>query len=172
MASGNAKVITFPDLAPKGSPSNGGKGALMGPELGTGFDQAQRLFAYYGSGDVFDYGEFSARDYKQMFVRNGTASALELVLTLPIREADFSIEPSKGDKGECDFIRSVLMTPDSEGGMATPISTLIGQITSGQIYRRAFFLAGRENFPASRFRRQDHLRQDRLSPARHLPGAL
>lgn len=74
-----------------------------------------------------------------MFSRNGTASALELVLTLPIREADFSIEPGKGDNGECDFVRSVLMTPDSGGGMKTPMTTLIGQITSGQIYRRAFF---------------------------------
>jgi hypothetical protein len=74
-----------------------------------------------------------------MLSRNGTASALELVLTLPIREADFSIEPSKGDSGECDFIRGVLMTPDTEGGMATPMSTLIGQTTSGQIFKRAFF---------------------------------
>lgn len=74
-----------------------------------------------------------------MFSRNGTASALELVLTLPIREADFSIEPGKGDVGECDFVRGVLMTPDDSGGMATPMTTLIGQITSGQIYRRAFF---------------------------------
>jgi hypothetical protein len=172
MASGNAKVITFPDLPPKGSPGNGGKGALMGPELGTGFDQAQRLFAYYGSGDVFDYGEFSARDYKQMLARNGTASALELVLTLPIREADFSIEPGKGDSGECDFIRSVLMTPDTEGGMATPMTTLLGQITSGQLYRRAFFLAGRENFPAARTGRQDYLRKNRLPSSCDLSGAL
>jgi hypothetical protein len=74
-----------------------------------------------------------------MFSRNGTASALELVLTLPIREADFSIEPGKGDSGECEFIRSVLMTPDQDGGMRTPISELIGQATSGQIFRRAFF---------------------------------
>jgi hypothetical protein len=74
-----------------------------------------------------------------MFSRNGTAQALELVLTLPIREADFSIEPGKGDKGECDFIRSVLMTPDTEGGMRTPMTELLGQITSGQLYRRAFF---------------------------------
>jgi hypothetical protein len=74
-----------------------------------------------------------------MFSRNGTAAALELVLTLPIREADFSIEPGKGDSGECDFIRGVLMTPDTEGGMSTPMTTLIGQITSGQLYRRAFF---------------------------------
>lgn len=74
-----------------------------------------------------------------MFSRNGTASALELVLTLPIREADFSIEPAKGDVGECEFAHSVLMTPDVSGGMATPMTTLIGQITSGQIYKRAFF---------------------------------
>lgn len=74
-----------------------------------------------------------------MFSRNGTASALEMVLTLPIREADFSIEPGKGDSGECDFARSVLLTPDSEGGMATPWTSVMGQITAGQLYRRSFF---------------------------------
>ena len=38
MASGNnanANVVAFPDLAPKGSRSSGGKRALMGPEIGT-----------------------------------------------------------------------------------------------------------------------------------------
>jgi hypothetical protein len=74
-----------------------------------------------------------------MFSRNGTASALELVLTLPIREADFSIEPGKDDNGECDFVRGVLMTPDTSGGMKTPIQELIGQTTSAQLYKRAFF---------------------------------
>jgi hypothetical protein len=82
---------------------------------------------------------------KTMFSRNGTASALELVLTLPIREADFTIEPGKGDKGEHDFVQSVLMTPDQDGGMRTPVSMLIGQTTSAQIYRRAFFLPRRED---------------------------
>jgi hypothetical protein len=76
---------------------------------------------------------------KAMFRRDGICSAVEAVLTLPIREADFSIEPAKGDKGEAEFARSVLMTPDTDGGMRTPIHELIGQITSGQIFRRAFF---------------------------------
>jgi hypothetical protein len=62
-----------------------------------------------------------------------------MVLTLPIREAEFTIEAGKGDKGEADFVRSVLLTPDTEGGMQTPMSTLIGQVTSAQIFRRAFF---------------------------------
>lgn len=136
---GGGNVVEFPDLAPVGSERVGGRRALMGPELGTQFDWGQRLFAYYGSGDVFDYGEWSSRDMKTMFSRDGICNAIQLVLTLPIREADYSIQPAKGDKGEADFINSVLMTPDTEGGMKTPIHELVGQITSAQIYRRAFF---------------------------------
>jgi hypothetical protein len=49
----NAQIIAFPDLPPKGSRGAGGKRALLGPELGTSFDYGQRLFAYYGEGDVF-----------------------------------------------------------------------------------------------------------------------
>jgi hypothetical protein len=74
-----------------------------------------------------------------MLSRNGMAAAIEQVLTLPIRGAPYTIEPAKGDKGEAEFVESVLMTPDEDGGMRTPISTLIGQITSGQIFKRAFF---------------------------------
>ena len=58
----------------------------------------------------FNYGEYTARDMKAMFRRDGICSAVENVLTLPIREADYSIEPAKGDSGETDFVRSVLMT--------------------------------------------------------------
>jgi hypothetical protein len=126
-------VVAFPDLKP------GKKKQLLQGETGTQFDIGQRLFAYYGQGDVFDYGEWTSRDMKAMFRRDGICSAVELVLTLPIRQADFTIEPGKGDKGEAEFVQSVLTTPDTEGGMQTPIHQLVGQITSAQIYRRAFF---------------------------------
>ena len=126
-----AKVLRLPDLKTN-------KRELLGQEIGTSFDWGQRLFAYYGDGDVFDYGEWGARDMKVMFTRDGICSAIESVLTLPIREADFSIEKAVGDKGEMEFARSVLLTPDHEGGMSTSNVDLIGQITSGQIYRRAF----------------------------------
>ena len=128
-----ARILTFPDLKPAD------KRALLGPELGTQFDVTQRIFAYYGDGDVFDYGEWTSRDMKSMLSRDGQAAAIESVLTLPIREADYSIQSAKGDQGETEFVNSVLMTPDSEGGMDTPISDLVGQITTAQIYRRAFF---------------------------------
>jgi hypothetical protein len=128
-----ARILKFPDLKP------GDRRDLMGPEIGTAFDYGQKLFAYFGSGDVFDYGEWGARDMKTMFRRDGQCSAIEMVLTLPVREADQSIEPAKGDKGEADLANSVLMTPDTEGGMQTPIEQFIGQVTSGQIYKKAFF---------------------------------
>jgi hypothetical protein len=127
-----AKIYKLPDLQTTRS-------ELLGRELGTQFDWGQRLFAYYGSGDVFDYGEWTSRDMKVMFSRDGVCSAVESALTLPIREADFSIRGAKGDKGELDLAQSVLMTPDHAGGMQTSNTELIGQITSGQIYRRAFF---------------------------------
>ena len=137
---GGGKAVELPDLPPDGSPSlGGGRRLLLGKEIGTQFDWGQRLFAYYGEGDVFDYGEWGARDMKNMFSRDGICNAIQLVLTLPIREADYSIVPAKGDKGEADFIHSVIMTPDTEGGMSTPMHTLVGQVTTAQIYRRSFF---------------------------------
>ena len=74
-----------------------------------------------------------------MLARNGMCAAIEQVLTLPIRGAPYTIEPAGGDKGEAEFAQSVLLTPDQSGGMTTPISQLIGQITAGQIFRRSFF---------------------------------
>jgi hypothetical protein len=136
---GGGNVVEFPDIAPQGSKPYGGRSALMGREIGTQFDWGQRLFAYYGEGDVFDYGEWGARDMKVMFSRDGICNAVKLVLTLPIREADWSVEPAKGDKGEAEFINSVLMTPDTEGGMKTPWHELVGQVTTAQIFRRSFF---------------------------------
>jgi LAGLIDADG-like domain len=137
---GGGNVVEFPDLAPPGSSRlSGGRSGLMSPEIGTQFDWGQRLFAYYGEGDVFDYGEWNSRDMKTMFSRDGVSAALAAALTLPIRGAPVKIDPAKGDKGEAEFITSVLMTPDTEGGMKTPVKELIGQVTSAQLYRRAFF---------------------------------
>jgi hypothetical protein len=76
---------------------------------------------------------------KAMFRRDGICSAVELVLTLPVREADYMIRPAKGDRGEAELVSSVLMTPDTDGGMQTPIQQMVGQITSAQVFRRAFF---------------------------------
>lgn len=74
-----------------------------------------------------------------MLQRDGVCASLERVLTLPIREADFSIEKSVGDSGEAEFARSVLLSANTEGGMRTPVTELVGQITTAQVFRRSFF---------------------------------
>jgi LAGLIDADG-like domain len=76
---------------------------------------------------------------KTMLTRNGLCAAIEQVLTLPIRGAPYTIDAAQGDKGEAEFVNSVMMSPDEDGGMKTPITDLVGQVTSAQIFKRAFF---------------------------------
>jgi hypothetical protein len=74
-----------------------------------------------------------------MLGRDGQAAALESVLTLPIRQAKWVIEPHRHDKGEAEFVHSVIASPVESGGMAIPMREVIGQMTAAQIYRKAFF---------------------------------
>lgn len=125
--------IVYPDLTPRQTSK------LLGNEIGTAFDVRERMFSYWGDGTVFDYSSWSEADMKQMILRDGQAAALEAVLTLPIRQCPWAIMPTKGDKGEAEFIRSVLMEPPASGGMKTPMQQVIGQATAAQIYKKAYF---------------------------------
>src|SRR6266567_2642137 len=111
-----AKVLKLPDLHTTRS-------QLLGKEIGTQFDWGQRLFAYYGDVDVFDYGEWTSRDMKVMFQRDGICSSVEAVLTLPIREADFSINQAKGDKGEAEFATACCSPRTTTAGCRPPTWT-------------------------------------------------
>jgi hypothetical protein len=131
--SSSAKVVAFPDLAPKT------RRQILSGELGTQFDAfGDRLFAYF-DGSVLDVGEFTARDLSVMLQKDGQAAAIEAVLTLPIRQASRAIEKGANDNGEADFVRSVLMAPATAGGMKTPLQDVIGQLTSAQTYKKAFY---------------------------------
>jgi hypothetical protein len=128
-----AEVIHLPDLTPKK------RNQLLLGELGTQFDIHDRQFAYFGNGDVLDYGDWTSRDMTVMLERDGTAASLESVLTLPLRQANYAVQPSKGDHGEAEFVRQALMDPAESGGMKIPFGVIIGQMTSAQIYRKAYF---------------------------------
>lgn len=133
MASPN-RVVKFPNLSPQTQKQ------LMQGELGTQIDPRSQLFAYTGDGDLLDYGtETTARDFAEMLAKDGQAAAIEAVLTLPIRQAARSIEKADGDSGEAEFARSVLMTPHTGGGMKTPLQDVIGQLTSAQTNKAAYF---------------------------------
>lgn len=128
-----AKIVAFPDLKPAT------RRDLMRGEQGTEFEFGQRMFQNFGDGSVLDYGDWDARSMTEMLSKDGQSAAIEAVLTLPIRQASRAIEPSKGDSGEAEFCNSVLMAPHTSGGMKTPMQDVIGQVTSAQIYRKAYF---------------------------------
>jgi hypothetical protein len=128
-----ARVTNLPDLTPAQGKS------LLGNEIGTQFDFTERMFGYFGKGEVFDYSTWSERDMRTMLLRDGQAAALEAVLTLPIRQASWAITATKGDKGEAEFANSVLNAPPTAGGMRTPMQLVVGQATAAQIYKKAFF---------------------------------
>jgi hypothetical protein len=130
--SDTAKIVQFPDLKPAT------RRQLLGSELGSQWDVQDRMFSFYSDGAVFDYSEWTSRDMAVMLQRDGQAAAIEAVLTLPIRQANRSIEKGKDDKGEAEFVRSVLVAPETAGGMKTPLQDVIGQITSAQTYRKSF----------------------------------
>lgn len=109
--------------------------ALTGQALGTGFDPlGDRLYTSYQDGNVFEYGETTARDYAEMLRRDGKAQSLEQALTLPLRSAPWSIVPAKGDRGEAEFVQDALA-----GMTSTPMDLFIGQMTGAVTYRKAFF---------------------------------
>src|SRR5690348_15424236 len=90
--------VQLPKLSPKQ------KKELLGAEIGTAFDMYTRMFAAFSGGDVFEIGEWRVRDLDSMLSRDGTAKALEQVLTLPIRSAAFSFQKGDNDTGELDLI--------------------------------------------------------------------
>lgn len=117
----------------------GEKRKLTGPEIGTQFDAYTRLFASYSGGDVFETGEWRARDIDLMLRRDGDASSVEQVLTLPARSLEYSITPDKKDTGELDLVEEQLLTPFENGGMEEDFDTVIAQMTYAAVYRKTFF---------------------------------
>ena len=128
------------------------KKELLGAEIGTAFDMYTRMFAAFSGGDVFEIGEWRVRDLDSMLSRDGTAKALEQVLTLPMRSAAFSFQAADEDTGELDLIMEHFASPSEAvasgkigvttgpvGSCSPGLRTLIGQMSMASIYRKAFF---------------------------------
>lgn len=110
------------------------------------------MFAAFSGGDVFEIGEWRVRDLDSMLSRDGTAKALEQVLTLPIRSAAYTFQAAPGDRGELDLLLEHFADPSeavaagTEGSNTGPVGAcapglreIIGQMSMASIYRKAFF---------------------------------
>jgi hypothetical protein len=115
------------------------RNALLQGETGTAFDLYTRMFAAFKGGEVFEVGEWKARDLDEMFRRDGDSVMLENALTLPLRAATYTFEGAKGDTGELDLVESQLGTTPEEGGTSPHLQTIIGQMSGATYYRKAFF---------------------------------
>jgi hypothetical protein len=112
----------------------------FGKEEGSSFGYLDRMF--YGwdqKGGVFDYGDWEARDLVEMMKKDYKARQIEGVLALPILSADREIVGVKGDKGELDWLQAFWEADFMEGGCKTPLDTIIGGMTTGITFKKAFF---------------------------------
>lgn len=71
----------------------------------------------------------SISQYIQMQENDGTIRAITRLFSMPIQSTEIKILPAKKDKGERDFIETVFMKPQYEGGMSTPLPFVIADMT-------------------------------------------
>ncbi|MFA5433215.1 MAG: hypothetical protein WC319_10190 [Candidatus Paceibacterota bacterium] len=67
--------------------------------------------------------------YIQMQDTDGTVRAITRLFAMPIQSTTIKILPGENDKGERDFIETVFTKPEFVGGMSTPISFVIADMT-------------------------------------------
>lgn len=83
-----------------------------------------------------DFTRPSAADVQEMVARDGMAQALYFLLTFLIGDAPMHIE---GEGPKADHVRANLLGNKGEGGMTTPMTTVVKQAASGIPYKRACF---------------------------------
>jgi len=73
--------------------------------------------------------KLTVSDYINMQDNDGTVRAITRLVAMPIQASPIKIMPGKGDKGERDFIETVFMNTQKEGGMSTPLPFVIADMT-------------------------------------------
>lgn len=78
------------------------------------------------------------RDVEEMLERDGQAQGVLSALTLPLRQANLTLMKPDKDKGQTERIRTELFSSATDGGMDTPIGTIISQMTQAAAFRRTY----------------------------------
>lgn len=122
-----------------GATRNGSQTLPQGPpKLGEQGAASSRIGPYSYVEDVYEKLP-TTLELEKMLSRDTQPRALENALVLPVRQAPFEIEEATGDAGEAEYVRDTLLKPSYQGGMTTPISAVIAQITGAFARRRTFF---------------------------------
>jgi hypothetical protein len=109
-------------------------------EAGTAHDHT-RLYK-----DTSKYGEVFTLDklpkpveLRKMFHNDAQARQLFSAVRVIIKGAQWEVQPGDNDSGERDFVEWALTASPSQGGMTTPMRTVIGQMANAIAYRYSAF---------------------------------
>lgn len=108
-------------------------------EEGSAFDYDTLLFTSFDDGGIFSYDRSSIERIDEAMRVDGKMRTLEQVLTLPLRQAPISFRRGQATSQVTDWIAKVMTEPANNGGMTTPLKTIVAQMTGAIIYRKAFF---------------------------------
>lgn len=76
----------------------------------------------------------------EMLKSDGQASGIETALSMPLRQANLTLDKADGPGGKriTEEVEDLLFRPDTEGGLQTPIETVVGQMTFAGAVRRTY----------------------------------
>lgn len=115
---------------------------MIDDERGTLFNWLEfPSFLELEKGRVTEYPDRAwINDIVEMLKTDGQASGVEQALTMPLRQANTTIEkPERDGSGRITtFVEDALMRPATEGGMSTDLETVIGQMTFASAVARTF----------------------------------
>lgn len=105
------------------------------PEQQLSIPQLMNELGLRGDAVIGSYDEEEKPDarsidsYIQMQENDGTVRAITRLFAMPIQSTPIKILPGEKDKGERDFIESVFLKTQKEGGMTTPLPFVIADMT-------------------------------------------
>lgn len=107
-------------------------------EAGTAIDHNRLYRNYDGTITELDRGP-STHDLWRMFKNDAQPLQLAQALKLPIRKSKWDIVPGRDDSGQKDFVQWALTTPATQGGMTTPMRSVLAKMSNAIMFRFAPF---------------------------------
>lgn len=92
-------------------------------------------------GEVWEYPDRAwINDIIAMLKTDGQAQGVETALTMPLRQANTTLEKPERDRGGkiTTYVEDVLFRPAAEGGLTTPFDQVLGQMTFACAVARTF----------------------------------
>ncbi len=86
-------------------------------------------FSLFDIDELYDESAVTLAELDRMVQTDGNAMSLYRVLTMPIRAGELRVKAVNGGQPEADFIQAQLINPPELGGMTSPWSTVIQNIS-------------------------------------------